>query len=328
MNKVLVIGAGSIGKRHIRVLLELGEKNIAILRSGKGNALLKDIYDKCTVFFNEKEAFSWGPTHILICNPTSLHEYFIEASVQHKIPYFVEKPISDNFYTIDKLRKKLNAECFNNGIVGYVLRFNDLFLHLKKIIKDQVYGEVITASIKVGQYLPNWHPDEDYRKAYFSRKDLGGGVLRTLSHEIDIVQFLFGKIRRVFAKVSKLSKLEIDVDDVTDLLLATDLCDQIHINLNYLEPLTLRTGEIYFDQGKLSYNANIGLVKFTSNDSCTETIMDSKLEYNKQFKRQMISFLKDKDKDIACSIMEGLDVQKVIHISEESSNKGLEICID
>lgn len=328
MNRILVIGAGSIGKRHIRILIELGEKKIAILRSGKGNVLPEEIDKKCTVFFNESEAFAWEPTHLLICNPTTLHEHFIESSVLRNIPYFVEKPISNSFHSIEELKNKLNPDSFNNGIVGYVLRFNDLFLLLRRIIKDNDYGKVITASIKVGQYLPNWHPDVDYRRSYFSRKDLGGGVLRTLSHEVDIVQFLFGNIKRVFAKVSKLSKLDIDVDDVTDLLVATKTCEQIHINLNYLEPISLRTGEIYFDQGKLSYNANEGLVEFTYNDARTEIIMDSKLDYNLQFKRQMISFLKNNDRDIACTIMEAVDVQRIIHLSEESSIKGIELCVD
>ncbi len=328
MKKILVIGAGSIGKRHIRVLHEIGEKNIAVLRSGKGGDLPADLVKICTVFYSEKDAFLWCPTHLLICNPTSLHEKFIEASVKRGIPYFVEKPISDNYNTLVKLKSELDSENFYKGMVGYVLRFNELFMFIRKIISEKVYGNVITASIKVGQYLPNWHPDEDYRKAYFARKDLGGGVIITLSHEIDLVQFLFGKINRVFAKVSKLSNLDIDVDDVTDLLVSTELCKQIHLNLNYLEPSILRAGEIYFEKGKLEYSYTTGSIEFTFNSGKKEIIFETKADYNLQFKRQMIAFLDKLDVNISCDIMQGIDVLEVIQISEESSKTGKELCIN
>ncbi|MBA7582435.1 hypothetical protein ES708_24363 [subsurface metagenome] len=83
----------------------------------------------------------------------------------------------------------------------------------------------------VGEYLPFWHPYEDYRKSYAAKKELGGGVLRTLSHEIDLVQYWFGEYEKIFAKISKISDLDIEVDDSTDIFNNNFLGNRVDFNL-------------------------------------------------------------------------------------------------
>ncbi len=325
MKKVLIIGLGSIGLRHIQALMSLGERNIAALRTGKGKKNIdKDILSRIIVFTKDNEAFSWQPTHVIISNPTSLHQKYIELAIKHKCKFFVEKPIADKTEEIKELINNSNI----NGVVGYNLRFHGLFQFIKEKIESKEYGKVVTSQLHVGQYLPNWHPYEDYREAYYSRKDLGGGAIRTLSHEIDLAQYLFGKVNSVIAKVQKLSKLEIDVDDVVNIFCNTEYCEQVNIHINFLDPIVVRKGIIYFDKGVLNYDFIASQICYTSYETKDkEIIYNVKEDYDKQYKLQMQEFISDNKTYTACTFIQGVNVMRIIEKSEESSFKNKEICL-
>jgi len=263
MNRILIIGAGSIGQRHIKALINIGERKIAIFRTGKGTKSLDiDIEKRSVIFTDEEEAFIWNPTHLIISNPTSLHWHYVQKAIDKKIKFFVEKPIADNLGDIPLVDKLSQI----NGVVGYNLRFHGLFKYIKGLIDNDVYGRVISAYLHVGQYLPNWHPYEDYRNAYYARKSLGGGALRTLSHELDLAQYFFGRVKSLFAKVQKVSDLEIDVDDLTSIIAKTEGCEQVSIQINLLDPIITRVGRIYFGKGVVEYDLIKSIVTFTANN--------------------------------------------------------------
>ena len=115
----------------------------------------------------------------------------------------------------------------------------------------------------VGEYLPFWHLYEDYRKSYAAKKELGGGALRTLSHEIDLGQYLFGNYNKIFAKISKISDLDINVDDSTDIFTEMKNGIILKISMDYLNPFGIRNGEIFFEKGLLKYNFSKKEVIFT-----------------------------------------------------------------
>ena len=328
MNKILVIGCGSIGQRHIEVLIKLGENNIAALRTYKGyrKELNKKIKDNVIVFTNEIDAFKWKPTHVIISNPTKLHAEYIKKFLDTDINIFVEKPILSDLKDIEKFNIDLKKIALAKGTVGYDLRFFSITERIKEIIQNNIYGNVISANINVGHYLPFWHTDEDYRKSYTARYDLGGGVLRTLSHEIDLSRHFFGNTRKVFAKVEKLSSLEIDVDDTVDIIMETDLCRRVTIHLDYLNPKLERNGKIQFENGILSYNYISGILNFTDYiHKETEKIYEIKENYNEPYTKQMKHFLLGNSK-VACSLIEGIKIMETIFLCEESSKKGVELC--
>lgn len=324
MQKVLIIGLGSIGQRHAKALLDIGVKKISALRTGKGaKAIDKDISQKITMFYNEEEAFNWEPTHIIISNPTSMHAYYIEKAIKFNTSYFVEKPISDKLDEVVTYTQK------GKGIVGYNLRFHGIFSFIKQKIESGEYGKIITATLRVGHYLPDWHPYEDYRKAYYSNKNLGGGALRTLSHEIDLAQFFFGRITSVYARIEKLSQLEIDVDDVSNIICETQTCKQVNIHQNFIDPLLKREGSVHFERGLLEYDFVKGVVYFTSYENKkTETVYEKNEDYNQQYIMQMKSFLEPREKSYSCSIAEGINVMKVINKCEESTKLNKAVCLD
>ena len=215
MKKVLIIGLGSIGERHAKALLQINNVDIAAYRTKKGNKKIDaSLNKKIKHFYFEEEVNTWNPSHIIISNPTSLHIKYIKKYINSNSSIFVEKPIANNLQELNDL----NIITKGNIFVGYNLRFHKIIQTIKSSLVNNKYGSTIAAELNVGHYLPSWHPYEDYRIGYAARKELGGGVLRTLSHEIDLVQFFFGEVKSIFAKVNKLSNLEINADDYTTLI--------------------------------------------------------------------------------------------------------------
>jgi predicted dehydrogenase len=134
----------------------------------------------------------------------------------------VEKPLSNNLDGVDNLIQSIS----NNNVVnmmGQSYRFHKGFISLKELLDKKPIGKLFHAIFMGGQFLPEWHPQRDYRKEYSARKNLGGGATLTiLSHRLDTVRWFFGNIIKVEGWKTRLSDLEIDVDDNVFILLKTD----------------------------------------------------------------------------------------------------------
>jgi predicted dehydrogenase len=323
MNKILVFGLGSIGIRHVQVLREFGKFEIAAYRTKKGmKKIQKDLERRIKYFYDEDEAFAWNPDFMIVSNPTNLHLEYLLKSISHNIDALIEKPVANDYNEIKLVEDKIKKR--NNKIyVGFNLRFHPIVKKVKEIIDTREYGEVLKANLYVGEYLPFWHPYEDYTKSYAARKELGGGVLRTLSHEIDLGQYWFGNYERIFAKVCKISDLDIDVDDSTDIFAEMKGGMILKISMDYLNPLSEREGELFFVNGLLKYNFLNMKVEFTdyANKETKTLLKIDNYDYNAQYKCQIEKFINRSNEEI-CSIEEGINVLKIINKCEESNQTG------
>ena len=175
--KTLVIGYGSIGSRHYRLLSELG-CDVRVL--SKHNLGMKNC------FFDLSQALSWEPEYIIIANETAKHYQTLQSLFNNQYKngiILVEKPLFNQLEVLPKVQ-------LSHVFVAYNLRFHPILQEIKKAIQTE---KIISAQIYVGQYLPEWRPDKDYRKSYSAEKALGGGVLRDLSHELDYMNWFFGE---------------------------------------------------------------------------------------------------------------------------------------
>ena len=210
MKKVLVIGFGSIGKRHVRLLRDMG--------------LLVHVYSRRS-FPEEIEYQSLGvalkevdPEYVVIANETSEHFSTLNTVLSFDVPQvLVEKPLFT--FPETPLDIKISQVC-----VAYNLRFHPLLRQLRSEIEEET---VLSVQVYVGQYLPNWRPHQDYRQSYSVSKALGGGVLRDLSHELDYLNWLFGPWEALTALGGHYSFLEGDSDDVFCLLLQMKHCSAV-----------------------------------------------------------------------------------------------------
>lgn len=319
----MFFGLGSIGLRHLEALNEIGKFDIAAYRTKKGlKKIPEEIEKKIKFFYNENNAFAWNPDFMIVSNPTSLHLKYILKSVDYNINALIEKPVANDFIRVSAMENRIKKRK-NKIYIGYNLRFHPIVKKIKEIIDSEKFGKVLKANLYVGEYLPFWHSYEDYRKSYAAKKELGGGVLRTLSHEIDLGQYWFGEYEKIFAKVLKISDLDINVDDSTDIFAEMKNRIVLKISMDYLNPLGIRKGEIFFEKGLLKYNflkKEIIFIDYKNKENKILLKIDY-YDFNEQYRFQMENFLKKSDKKL-CFLEEGINVLKIIDKCEESNRKG------
>ena len=215
--KILLASLGSIGQRHMRNCVELlPEAELCILRQ-TNSATVELPKQVVQVVHTLEEAVEWNPDSVIISSPASRHREVADPFVAAGKNIFVEKPLESNF---DKLTGFVEqAECSSGFIMtGYVLRFLPLLGLIKSELDKNSIGTVRTAFIQTGQYLPDWRPTTDYRQGVSAQKELGGGVLLELSHELDYASFLFGTPDSLMCSCARLTDLDIDVEDSAHIL--------------------------------------------------------------------------------------------------------------
>src|SRR5690606_34600852 len=200
--------------------------------------------------------------------------------------------------------------------IGFCLRFNSLFKVVKSILAAGQLGEVNLAKLESGQYLPLWHPYTDYRGEYFSRKELGGGALRTLSHEIDLSLFFFGFPRGVRAVVDKFSNLEIDVDDYACILLDYPKAS-VRIEIDFLQKKSKRCGLICGTEADLEYD--LVQNKVWVYDKTGNMLQEIHPNRNDMYFDQMHDFLNNVGDETYSTLKESVALMKIIAVSEQYS---------
>jgi predicted dehydrogenase len=263
--KILMIGLGGVGQRHVRNLRALlgDEAEIIAYRARRllhvvTPALAADSSRNVEreyslrVFDSLDDALGENPKIAIVCNPSSLHVPVTIACIRAGCDVFIEKPVSDSLDGTQELTRAL-AEHQRIAMVGYQLRFHPCLLRLAEIVSTGILGNLLSVRATIGEYLPNWHPYEDYRQMYASRADLGGGVVLSQIHEFDYLYSLFGMPDRVFAIGGHWSELDIDVEDTASILMECRFGERqfpIHLHQDYLQSPPCRQCEVIGDRGK------------------------------------------------------------------------------
>jgi predicted dehydrogenase len=301
--KFLVAGLGGIGQRHVRNLRQLYGHDCEILayRTRGTSAVLTDRLEigapsgleeryAIKAFTDLDQALAEQPDAALICNPTSSHVAVALAAARAGCHLMIEKPVAASSQHLDELQGLLRARkliC----MVAYQMRFHPCIELLGKVIKDGDIGTPIAARATVGEYLPGWHPYEDYRQMYASRADLGGGVVLTQIHELDILYWLFGRPARVMSMGGHWSDLEIDVEDVASTLL--DYGSMVaHLHQDYVQRPPMRQIEVIGKRGKVLVDLRAASIEvFDEGGACVMRQSFENLERNTLFLKEMEQFV-------------------------------------
>lgn len=264
--KVLMIGLGGIGQRHTRNLRALYGESVEIIAwrvrrqthvvtpamSADKSRSVEAEYAIAT-FSTLGEALDQRPKIAFICNPSSMHVPVALKCLRAGCDLFLEKPLADSIESATELVQEA-ARSQSIVMVGYQLRFHPCVRKLAEVVAGGTLGNLLAVRAVVGEYLPNWHPYEDYRQMYASRADLGGGVILSQIHEFDYLYSIFGVPTRVYALGGKWSDLEIDVEDTASILMEGSMSGRplpIHLHQDYLQSPPNRQCEVIGDRGRV-----------------------------------------------------------------------------
>lgn len=286
----LVLGCGSIGKRHIRNLLALGISEVVALdprpdrRAEIASEFGISTSDADVDLFKEATA-------VFICTPPSLHVQQALESVEHGCSVFIEKPLAT---TLDGL-EGLAASVRKKGLVGFVAcnyRFHPALVAAREIISKGEIGRPVAIRADYGRYLPDWHPWEDYRNTYSAQAHLGGGVIFDRIHEFDYVRWLMGPISRVFCVGGHVSTLEIDTEDVAEIALEFDGGAFGSVHLDYLRTDPVNTCAILGDQGEVRIDLLAGTLQMIDSERRVQSSGWDNLDVNEMYVDELKHFLK------------------------------------
>jgi predicted dehydrogenase len=338
--RILIAGFGSIGRRHFRNLLALGEQDIIFLRS-KRSTLPDDEIVNFPIETDIQAALAHQPEAVIIANPTALHMDVAIPAAKQGCHLFIEKPISHSLERIDELQAAL-ASGRGNVFTAFQFRFHPGLMTIKKLIADcessnnhpepsmsshsaPKIGRPLSVRAHWGEYLPGWHPWEDYRKGYSARADLGGGVVLTLSHPLDYVRWLFGDVDSLWAYTSANSDLDLDVEDMAEvgLRFKNGVIGSVH--LDYVQRPPIHRLEIIGTEGTIRWDNASGAVWVYSGKDCIETYpVPPSFERNVMFLAEMEHFIAvvRGETEPRCTLDDGIWAVKLALAVHHSSQTG------
>ncbi len=257
--KFLIAGFGSIGRRHMRNLLTLGEKDIVLLRS-QHSTLPVDELAGFPVETRLTDALAHRPDALIVANPTALHLDVAVPAAETGCSILMEKPVSDRLDGLDALRSAL-VTGGGRLHVGFQFRFHPGLQKAADLLADGAIGRPVAAQAHWGEYLPNWHPWEDYRNSYAARVDLGGGVINTLCHPLHYLGWLLGDIETLWAYKARVPELEIEVEAVAEMGLRFAGGATATLHLDYVQRPPRHDLEITGTQGTLQWDNASGATR-------------------------------------------------------------------
>ena len=263
IKRILIVGLGSIGARHLRIARQiLPFSDIRVLRHQKCLSIPEYANGS---FSNIEESIAFSPQIAIIANPAPFHIYTAQLLAEAGVHLLIEKPLSSS---IDGVRQLIDT-CYHHGTVlltGYNLRYLPSLQTFRHLLLTHKIGRVLSVRSEIGQYLPSWRPDKDYRMTVSARRELGGGVLLELSHELDYISWIFGEVDWVKASMSRQSNLEIDVEDTAHLIVGVEPADDGFqligtVNLDFIRHDTVRSCTAIGENGTLRWNGLTGVVE-------------------------------------------------------------------
>jgi predicted dehydrogenase len=305
--RILIVGLGAIGQRHLRNLRALlgDDVEIAAYRQRGLRRVLSDGLEveaeeglheayRIQAFTELDDALASQPEAVFVCNPTSAHLSVALKAARAGCNLFIEKPLSHTLEGVEALFAAIEERELV-AMVGYQLRFDPCLVRARGLLREGAIGAVLAVRAEVGEYLPHWHTYEDYRPTYGARRELGGGALLSQIHEMDYLYWFFGLPKRVFCVGGHLSRLEIDVEDVASTLMefaADGYVFPVHLHQDYLQRPPRRSCQIIGEEGRIEMDLLTRSIRVFDRQGALADLHDfSWVERNQMFLDELKHFL-------------------------------------
>jgi len=312
MRRALVVGSGSMAKRHISNLRCLYPNLEVVCVSSSGRDITASDVGATETLASIDEAILDKPNIAIVASPANFHLLHAAPLVEADIPVLIEKPLCCEYQelsriSLDKIKHKVG--------VGYNLRFMPAAKRVKQIVESGALGRISTVFSEVGQYLPDWRPGSDYRVGVSAQKKLGGGALLELSHELDYLIWLFGPFSEVFATLSYSNILDIDVEDMVDALLRNDEGTIFHVHLDFLQRSPSRFFKAVGEEKTLIWNLLVNEVVLYGPGSTSELVYrDLGYDRNDMYLDQVEAFVAfaECNGEFDSTIDSGIEVMRLV----------------
>lgn len=329
INRVLTVGFGSIGKRHLRLARDfLPNADIRVLRH-KATSEVPEFSNGC--FYRIEEAISFDPQIAVIASPAPSHIETSQILANDGVHLLIEKPLS---HSLDGVLELIDT-CKKQGTVlqiGYNLRYLPSLQYFRRLIYEGAIGKLLSVRCEIGQYLPDWRPDRDYRLSVSARRDLGGGALLELSHELDYLRWIFGEVEWVKATLSRQSDLDLDVEDTAHLTLGFEPTQNDRqligsVNLDFIRHDTTRICTSIGEKGSLRWNGLTGDVElYHQGGKEWQNIHSHRHQKDESYLSEWQDFLdcvKEKNRPLITGEdgLKVLEIIEAVRISASSSSK-------
>ena len=298
---------------------------VGVLRHGK--AAVKDGAD--LLFLDIEDAIRFAPQIAVIANPAPFHIGIALRLANAGVHLLVEKPVADTFEGVEDLIRVCREKSLTL-MTGYNLRFSPSLQKFRALVRQNHVGRALSVRAEIGQYLPSWRPESDYRETVSARSALGGGVLMELSHEIDYLRWIFGDVEWVSAISGRYSSLEIDVEDTAHLILGfTGATGQqplvASLNMDFIRHDTVRTCTVIGESGTIRWDALCGSVAvFEKGGTEWQIIFQQLPERDDTYIEEWRAFIQSiaATTPPVVSGEDGLSVLRVIHAAKLSAGSG------
>lgn len=322
--KLLVIGGGSIGKRHLGNFQKLGVSEIGIVdtRSDRRQEIAEK-FGITALYESVDEALSEGYTAAVVAVPTHYHLDVAEKAVDKGLHLLIEKPISDRTERIQNLLKKAQEKSLTL-MVGYTYRFWPPLQKIKELIDRGDIGRLYSVQITFSEYLPDWHPWEDYRSWFMARKEMGGGAILDESHTLDFARWLFGEAESVFCINGQFSHLEITSDDLAEMVVLFKSGAIANIHMDIYGRHHRKEMVIIGEKGNCYWDFYANQVRFYYGEGKTWQTWQFSCDRNDMFlaeARHFIDCIANNSKPVVDGF-DGLKTLELILAAIESSGKG------
>lgn len=317
--KFLIAGLGSIGRRHLRNLIALGERDIVLYRTGK-STLPEDELNGFETESDLGAALDRRPDAVIVSNPTALHLDVAIPAARAGCHILIEKPVSDSMERIDELRQSV-ADGGGQLLVGFQFRQHPTLQRVKTIIEAGELGRPISVRAHWGEYLPEWHPWENHEVSYAARRELGGGALLTLGHPFDYLRWIFGDV--VAAQGLFGDALSLDVEGVVEAVLRFRSGLLASVHLDYLQRPPEHSLEIVGENGRLRWDGRTGDLEVGLSPAwiSQRQPVPAGFERNDLFVAEMKHFLQIASGGASpvCTLEDGIRAQEIIERIRDSA---------
>lgn len=318
--KILLIGLGSIGKRHLANLLSLGYNDVSVVSR---NNPLPAPFEHLQRFASVEEALAKQAVvstfdTAFVCSPTARHTADLLPLLRHQIRnIYLEKPVADRWDDIEPIRQ-LAAAYENRIVLGFDLHFDPGLMRVKALMDSGAIGDIVCANAQVGQYLPDWRPHEDYKKGTSARIETGGGVMLDLVHEFDYLQWLMGGVATVACQSINTGSLQIQTEEVADVLLKFSGGQTGSIHLDYLQRNLVRNCLITGTAGSIVWDLAKSEVQWSGSDKQSHRFEYAGFARNDRFVAIMNAFMAAHWDDRLTCLEQGLESLRLVLAAKHS----------